>query len=82
MATKCNENYIREAAYYLWQNAGCPMDQDEKFWSMAVAQISSCNCSNSGCKKSSSTTKKATTKSAATKSATASKTSSAKKSSK
>jgi len=69
MATKCNENYIREAAYYLWQNAGCPMGQDEKFWSMAVEQFSSCKCSKSPCKKS-----VATKKSPAKKSVTASKT--------
>ena len=71
----CNENYIREAAYYLWQNAGCPMGQDEKFWSMAVEQISSCKCSKSSCSKSSSTSKKSTaTKSASSaKKATASK---------
>ena len=31
-----NENAIREAAYYIWQNAGCPQGQDEKFWMMAV----------------------------------------------
>ena len=61
MASKCNENYIREAAYYLWQNAGCPMGQDEKFWSMAVEQwSSSCGCSKSTCKKSSTTTKSKT----------------------
>lgn len=71
MATKCNENYIREAAYYLWQNAGCPMGQDEKFWSMAVEQYSSCNCSKGNCKKS--TPAKKTT---ATKTMTTSKTSS------
>ena len=59
MAAKCNENYIREAAYYLWQNAGCPMGQDEKFWSMAVEQwSSSCGCSKSSCKKSTSTSSK------------------------
>ena len=57
-SSKCNENYIREAAYYLWQNAGCPMGQDEKFWSMAVEQLSSCGCAKSSCKKSSSTSSK------------------------
>lgn len=41
--SNCNENYIREAAYYLWQNAGCPNGQDDKFWSMALEQFSSCN---------------------------------------
>lgn len=71
MATKCNENYIREAAYYLWQNAGCPMGQDEKFWSMAVEQYASYNSSKGNCKKS--TPAKKTT---ATKTMTASKTSS------
>jgi len=59
--TACNESYIREAAYYLWQNAGCPMGQDEKFWSMAVEQMSSgCKCTKSTCKKTS-TTKSTTT---------------------
>ncbi len=61
MATKCNENYIREAAYYLWQNAGCPMGQDEKFWSMAVEQYTSCNGSKSSCKKSTPAKKTMTT---------------------
>ena len=42
MANKLNENSIREAAYYLWQNAGCP------FWSKAVEQLNS----KSSCKKS------------------------------
>ena len=35
-----NEQAIREAAYYIWQNAGCPSGQDEYFWSMAVEQLS------------------------------------------
>ena len=26
---KNNENAIKEAAYYLWENAGRPMGQDE-----------------------------------------------------
>ena len=40
MANKLNENSIREAAYYLWQNAGCPQGNDEYFWSQAVEQLS------------------------------------------
>jgi len=63
--SKCNESYIREAAYYLWQNAGCPMGQDEKFWSMAVEQLSSCKCSKSACKKSSTTKASCATKKSA-----------------
>lgn len=49
--SNCNENYIKEAAYYLWQNAGCPNGQDEKFWSMALEQCASSN-KKSCCKKS------------------------------
>ena len=53
-----NEQAIKEAAYYIWQNAGCPSGQDEYFWSMAVEQISKkCN-KTSSCKKASSSTKK------------------------
>ena len=65
-----NENCIREAAYYLWQNAGCPSGQDEKFWSMAVEQISSCSkstakksCCKKSCASSSSSSKKTASKS-------------------
>ena len=64
-----NENYIKEAAYYLWQNACFPSGQDEKFWSMAVEQLSSCSKSSkkSSCKKtcasSSSSSKKTASKS-------------------
>ena len=58
-----NENLIREAAYYNWQNAGCPFGQDEKFWNMAIEQIygskaaKSC-CSTSSSKKTASSSKK------------------------
>ncbi len=50
-----NEQAIREAAYYIWQNAGCPAGQDEYFWSMAVEQLS--KCSKSSCVKKASSSK-------------------------
>ena len=65
MANKLNENSIREAAYYLWQNAGCPQGNDEYFWTTAVEQLSpkSSSKKSSSCKASSScATKKTTTK--------------------
>lgn len=50
MIKNYNENYVREAAYYNWQNAGCPNGQDEYFWTMAINQLygsnSSCNCNS------------------------------------
>ena len=46
---KFNENAIREAAYYNWQNAGCPQGKDEYFWSMAVEQLSSKSASSASC---------------------------------
>ena len=51
-----NENAIREAAYYIWQNAGCPQGQDEKFWMMAFEQLNGgkCCCSKSSSAKSTS----------------------------
>lgn len=80
---KNNEKAIQEAAYFIWQNAGCPQGQDEYFWSMAVEQINNCNksssskkcsssCKSSTSKKSSSTVKKA---SASTKTSSVKKTS-------
>ena len=57
MATKLNENAIREAAYYIWQNAGCPSGQEAQHWAMAIEQLSgncSKKCSSSSSKKSSS----------------------------
>ncbi len=59
------ENAIREAAYYNWQNAGCPQGQDEYFWAMAVEQLNNKNCKSSSCKtsaaKKTSTAKKSST---------------------
>ena len=54
-----NVNLIREAAYYNWQNAGCPNGQDEKFWNMAIEQIYGSKATKSCCSKSSSTKKTA-----------------------
>ena len=66
MANKLNENSIREAAYYLWQNAGCPNGNDEYFWSKAVEQLNTktsskktTSCSKTSC----SSTKKSLKKS-------------------
>lgn len=83
---KNNEQAIREAAYFIWQNAGCPQGQDEYFWSMAVEQFNNSNSkssskSSSAAKKCSSSKKCATT-SCKTKSSSCKSSSSAKKSSK
>lgn len=66
---KINENAIREAAYYNWQNAGCPQGQDEYFWQMAVEQLTNCNCncSCSSSKKTSSAKKSSSKSSTSTK---------------
>lgn len=81
--SKLNENAIREAAYFMWQNAGSPSGNDEYFWTLAVEQYGNCN-KKSACKSTSnscSSTKKASTKTAAKTSNTAKKSASAKSSS-
>ncbi len=79
-----SENAIKEAAYYIWQNAGCPQGQDEWCWSVATEQL--CNCkssSNSSCKASASKASASTTKkTTSSKSAACKSTSTAKKSAK
>ena len=78
MNTKYNEENIRLAAYYNWQNAGCPSGKDEYFWNQAISQLyGSCKNSTCGCKKST-TTKSSTTKSSSTKSMSAKTTASTK----
>ena len=57
-----NENLIREAAYYNWQNAGCPFGQDEKFWNMAIEQIYGSKAAKSCCSTSSSSKKTASSR--------------------
>lgn len=63
MANKLNENSIREAAYYLWQNAGCPNGNDEYFWSKAVEQLNSKSSSKKSLSSKASTAKKTMKKS-------------------
>ena len=41
-----NENTIREAAYYIWKNAGCPANTSLQDWNAAIQQLSSCSCNN------------------------------------
>ncbi|MBQ9235563.1 MAG: DUF2934 domain-containing protein [Alphaproteobacteria bacterium] len=58
-----NEQAIREAAYYLWQNAGCPNGQNDYFWAKAQEQLNCCKSCNkttstSSAKKSSTSAKK------------------------
>lgn len=69
---KVNENAIREAAYYNWQNAGCPQGNDEYFWAMAVEQLSNCSCNSKSCSSKKSSTK-SSSKSAACKSSSSAK---------
>lgn len=68
-----NENLVREAAYYNWQNAGCPFGQDEKFWNMAIEQIYGTKATKSCCSSSCSSKKTASKTTASSKKATASK---------
>lgn len=75
-----NENAIREAAYYIWQNSGCPSGKDEQFWAMAIEQLSS--STKAPCKSSSKCSCSKTTSSKAASSKTAAKKTVAKKTSK
>ena len=78
---KNNEKAIQEAAYYIWQNAGCPQGQDEYFWAMAVEQINNNNKSCNSLKKCSNSKSSSCKSSASKKTSTAKKTSSSAKSS-
>lgn len=37
---KFNENAIREAAYYIWKNNGCPANTSTQDWNDAINQLS------------------------------------------
>ena len=49
MTKQVNEEYIRVAAYYLWENAGRPDGREQEFWQLACTQV--CG-SKPACKKS------------------------------
>ena len=50
MTKKLNEENIRVAAYFLWENAGRPEGMEKEFWHQAYSQLMnvkpvSCKCS-------------------------------------
>lgn len=38
--TNFNENAIKEAAYYIWKNNGCPANSSLQDWNDAINQLS------------------------------------------
>jgi len=53
MTNNINEEHIRVAAYYIWQNAGCPQGREKEFWQQACNQLFGMNnsCAKTSCKK-------------------------------
>ena len=43
MTKQLNEEHIRVAAYYLWQNAHCPEGMEKEFWYQACDQLLNMN---------------------------------------
>ena len=46
-----NENAIREAAYFIWKNNGCPANTSTQDWNAAINQLSSLAVLNKASKK-------------------------------
>ena len=49
MTKNFNEEYIRVAAYFLWENAGRPEGMEKEFWNQACDQLMNvkpCKCLN------------------------------------
>lgn len=51
MTKHVNEEYIRVAAYFLWENAGRPDGREQEFWQLACNQVfgSKPVCKKSNC---------------------------------
>lgn len=64
----CNENLIKEAAYYIWEKEGKPCGKEQCHWSQAEKQVS--KLLNSNCSSKKSPAKKATAKASTAKTAT------------
>ncbi len=58
MSNKISDDYIREAAYFMWEKDGRPETDGTEYWFKAIAELSCCS------KKSSCSSKKATSSSA------------------
>ena len=57
--TKINEENIRVAAYYIWEQAGRPEGKDAEFWFQACEQFLSASKKNEKAKTAKKTTKPA-----------------------
>ena len=66
--TSLSEKAIAEAAYYIWQNNGCPANTSLQDWNAAINQLTLAYAKKTSCKTSSCKTSSATKKSAAKKS--------------
>ena len=75
-----NENAIREAAYFIWKNNGCPANTSAQDWNAAINQLSSLAALNNATKKVSSCKTSSLVKKTPVKTASKSKTTSKKKS--
>jgi hypothetical protein len=52
MSKELKEEYIREAAYFIWEKAGRPNGDGYEFWMQAIKQLSCDDCCKSEAKKS------------------------------
>lgn len=71
MTKQYNEENIRVAAYYIWEQAGRPEGADKECWIKAVEQLFSAKpaCKKTSCKSSSKVAMKTSTKKTTAKSA-------------